>query len=174
MERIARSPLNLAGFPRGVLAVGVSVGSFVSDNLRATRSAADGSYHGSADSSLTEPNSTRTPQLSSTMKKTTCTAAVLAGVAVLSPPFALADNESSSAENSAALRKAAAAIVRSVGINTTWAETGVSATGIASSDFLHNDMTKPAAKPLIGQSSAPANVPAAAPARSSDCGRFSE
>ena len=94
------------------------------------------------------------------MKKTTCTAAFLAGIVAISTPFAFADESTTSGESQTHFRKAAKALVRSVGINTTWAETGVSATGIASSDFLHNDMTKPANKPLIGGSSAPANVPA--------------
>jgi hypothetical protein len=98
------------------------------------------------------------------MKNTTCTVAFLTGMAAFFAPFALADDQTTPADSQSHIRKAAAAIARSVGINTTWAETGVSATGIASSDFLHNDMTKPAAKPLIGQSSAPANVPSVAPA----------
>ncbi len=48
-------------------------------------------------------------------------------------------------------------------LNTTWAETGVAATGIASSDFLHNDINKPATTGLFAASPAPAPAPAPEP-----------
>jgi hypothetical protein len=98
------------------------------------------------------------------MTNPTCLAVALAGITTLSLSSAFAD-EVTSAENTAnSLRSVSAAVARSVGINTTWAETGVSATGIASSDFLHNDMTKPAAKPRVAEKKAPAIAPASAPA----------
>ena len=41
-------------------------------------------------------------------------------------------------------------------LNTTWAETGVAATGIASSDFLHNNLNKPGTTVLFDAPSTPA------------------
>jgi len=48
-------------------------------------------------------------------------------------------------------------------LNTTWAETGVAATGIASSDFLHNNITKPATTVVFAPAPPPSPTPEAAP-----------
>lgn len=83
---------------------------------------------------------------------------ITAAVILASGGLALADDQAkpSTETTSQALFETRTTYYGPLRLNTTWTETGVAATGIASSDFLHNEVSKPAAKPLFGENSASA------------------
>jgi len=79
----------------------------------------------------------------------------LGGTALAGEP----DQQASSAPTEPAAFQKKTTFFGPLRFNTTWAETGVAATGIASSDFLHNNINKPATSGAYNHAPTPAVAP---------------